>query len=190
MMSTIQQQFADEWKKVSAIIESEARRQLLTIGYLNYSMLNNVLRDERDFWFKPNSARHQWLEQLDESGEYDKAKIETKLRQVHLLDVYHVGGLHINTFRQKVLYFFLSIFVGLLVWFGTDVVFSPTVQEYLSSPLKWIAFPLLATVLAYTLCLPSIAKSKNKKIEELICAVNEEMVEKETEIVVRTIKKN
>lgn len=52
----------------------------------------------------------------------------------------------------------------------SDVVFSPTVQEYLSSPLKWVAFPILATVLAYTLCQPFIAKSKNKKIEELICA--------------------
>lgn len=188
-MSTVQQQFADEWKKVSAVVESEARRQLLTIGYLDYSMLNNVLRDERDSWFKPNSARHQWLEQLDESGEYDKAKIETKLRQVHLLDAYHVGGQCISTFRQKVLYLFLSFFVGFLVWFGTDVVFSPTVQEYLSFPLKWVAFPLLTTVLAYTLCLPFIAKSKNKKIEELVRTVNEEMREKGLDIMYVTIKK-
>lgn len=82
-------------------------------------MLNSVLRDERDSWFKPNSARRQWLEQLDESREYDKAKIITKLRQVHLLDVYHVGGQRISTFRQKVLYFLLSIFVGFLIWFQT-----------------------------------------------------------------------
>jgi hypothetical protein len=188
MMSTIQQQFADEWKKVSAVVESEARRQLLTSGHLDYSMLNDVLRDERDTWFNPNSARHQWLEQLDESGEFEKVMVTIKLRQMRILDVYHVGGQRISTLGQKVLYLLLSILVGFLVWFGTDVVFSPTVQEYLSSPLKWVAFPLLATVLVYTLCLPAIAKSKNKKIEQLICAVNEEMGEKGAEIFVRTIK--
>ena len=188
MMSTIQQQFADEWKKVSAVVESEARRQLLTIGHLDYSMLNNVLRDERDTWFKPNSARHQWLEQLDESGDYDKAKIVAKLRQVHLMDIYHVGERRIGTLRQKALYLLLSMFAGFLVWFGTDVVFSPTVQEYLSSPLKWIAFPILATVMVYSFCLPSIAKNKCKKIDRLVCAVLEEMREKGAEILVRTIK--
>ena len=190
MMNTVQQQFADEWKKVSAVVESEARRQLFTIGHLDYSMLNNVLRDERDSWFKPNSARHQWIEQLDESGEYDKVKITIKLRQVHLLDVYHVGGQRISTLRQKALYLLLSMFVGFLVWFGTDVVFSPTVQEYLSSPLKWVAFPLLATVLIYTLCLPAIAKERYKQMDEFVSAVTEEMREKGVEIVVRTIKKS
>ena len=188
MMSTIQQQFADEWKKVSAVVESEARRQLLTIGYLDYSMLNNVLRDERDSWFKPNYARHQWLEQLDESGEYDKVKITIKLHQVHLLDVYHVGGQHISTLRQKTLCLLLSIFVGFFVWFATDMVFSPTVQEYQSSPLTWVAFPLLATVLAYTLCLPSIAKARYRQIEMLVSAVNDEMRENGAEIVVGIIK--
>ena len=68
-------------------------------------------------------------------------------------------------------------------------VFSPTVQEYLSFPLKWVAFPLLTTVLAYTLCLPFIAKSKNKKIEELVRTVNEEMREKGLDIMYVTIKK-
>lgn len=188
MMSTIQQQFADEWKKVSAVVESEARRQLLTIGHLDYSLLNEVLRDERDSWFKPNSARHQWLEQLSESEEYDKMKITVKLRQVHLLDVYHVGGQRISTLGQKALYLLLSMLVGFLVWFGTDVVFSPTIQEYLSSPLRWMAFPILATVLAYTLCLPFIAKSKNEKMEKLIWAVNEEMGEIGAEIVTKIIK--
>lgn len=189
MMNTVQQQFADEWKKVSAVVESEARRQLLTIGHLDYSMLNNVLRDERDTWFKPNSARHQWLEQLDENGEYDKAKIVTKLRQVHLLDVYHIGERRISTLRQKALSLLLSMFVGFLVWFGIDIVFSPTVQEYMSSPLKWVAFPLLVTVLAYTLCLPSVAKDKYRQIAILLSVVNDEMREKGAEIVVGTIKK-
>lgn len=184
MMNTVQQQFADEWKKVSAVVESEARRQLFTIGHLDYSMLNNVLRDERDSWFKPNSARHQWLQQLDENGEYDKAKITTKLRKVHLLDVYHVGGRRISTLRQKALYLLLSMFAGFLVWFGTDIVFSPTVQEYMSSPLKWVAFPLLVTVLTYTLCLPAITKNKYKKMDELVSAVNDEMREKGVEITV------
>lgn len=188
MTSKVQQQFADEWKKVSVVVESEARRQLLTIGHLDYSMLNNVLRNERDSWFKPNSARHQWLEQLDESGEYDKTKIAAKLRQLHLSDVYHVGELRISTLRQKTLFLFLSMFVGFLVWFCTDVVFSPTVQEYLSSPLKWGAFPLLATVLAYTLCLPVITKDKCRKMDKLVSAVTEEMREKGAEIVVRTLK--
>ena len=188
-MSTVQQQFADEWKKVSAVVESEARRQLLTIGFLNYSMLNNVLRDERDSWFKLNSSRHLWLEQLGKSGEYDKAKIVTKLRQVHLQDAYHVGEQRISTLKQKTLYLLLSIFIGFFVWYGLDVVFSPTIQEYWSSPLKWVAFPILATVLAYTLCLPFIAKSKNKKIEELVRAVNEEMREKGFDIMYVTIKK-
>ncbi len=182
MMNTVHQQFADEWKKVSAVVESEARRQLLTIGYLDYSMLNNVLRDERDSWFKPNSARHQWLEQLDKNGEYDKAKIVAKLRQVQLLDIYYVGERRISVLRQKVLYLLLCMFVGFLVWFVTDVVFSPTVQEYMSSPLKWAAFPLLVTVLAYTLCLPTITKNKYKKMDELVSAVNDEMREKGVEI--------
>ena len=188
MMSTVQQQFADEWKKVSAVVESEARRQLLTIGHLDYSMLNRVLRDERDTWFKSNSARHQWLEQLDESGEYDNTKIAAKLRQVHLTDVYHVGELRISTLRQKVLFFLLSMFVGFLVWLGIDIVFSPTVHEYLSSPLKWGAFPLLVTVLVFTLCLPSIAKAKYRQIEILISTVNDEIKEKGAEIIIGVIK--
>jgi hypothetical protein len=152
-------------------------------------MLNNVLRDERDSWFKPNSARHQWLEQLDENGEYDKVKITTKLRKVHLLDVYHIGGQRISTLRQKALYLLLSMFAGFLVWFGTDIVFSPTVQEYMSSPLKWVAFPLLVTVLAYTFCLPSIAKEKYRQIEILVSAVNDEMREKGANIFTGTTKK-
>lgn len=184
MTNTVQQQFADEWKKVSAVVESEARRQLLVIGHLDYSMLNNVLREERDIWFKPNSARHQWLEQLGESGEYDKEKIVTRLRQVHLLDVYHVGGQRISTLRQKTLYILLSMFVGFLVLFGTEIVFSPTVQDYLSSPLKWVSFPLLVTVLAYTFCLSSIAKDKYRQIETLVSAVNDEMREKGVQITV------
>lgn len=188
-MSTVQQQFADEWKKVSAVVESEARRQLLTIGYLDYSMLNNVLRDERDSWFKPNSARHQWLEQLDESGEYDKAKIETKLRQVHLLDAYHVGEQRISTLRQKTLCLLLSFFVGFLVWFGTDIVFSPTTREYMYSPLKWVAFPLLAAVLVYTFCLPLITEVREKRIEKKTAAVTEEMEAMVSEILKGNIKK-
>lgn len=184
MTNTVQQQFANEWKKVSAVVESEARRQLLTIGRLDYSMLNNVLRDERDTWFKPNSARHQWLEQVGETEELSKVKIVTKLHQVYLLDVYHVGGQRISTLSQKVLCIFLSIFLGFLVWLGTDIVFSPTVQEYMSSPLKWVAFPLLVTVLTYTLCLPSVAKDKYRQIETLVSAVNDEMREKGVEITV------
>ena len=114
----------------------------------------------------------------------------TKLRQIHLLDVYHVGEQRINTLRQKVLYLMLSMFFGFLVWLGTDVVFSPTVQDYFSSPLKWMAFPILATVLAYTLCLPAIAKNKYKKMDEIVSAVNDEMREKGVEIVVGVIKKS
>ena len=188
MVSTVQQQFADEWRKVSAVVESEARRQLITIGYLDYSMLNNVLRDERDTWFKPNSARHQWLEQLDKCGEYDKTKIATKLRQVHLLDVYHVGGQRISTLRQKVLCLLLSIIFGFLVGLGTDIVFSPTTREYMYSPLKWVAFPLLAAVLAYTFCLPLITEVRQKMIDKKTVAVTEEMEAMVSEILKGNIK--
>lgn len=188
MMSTLQQQFADEWKKVSTVVESEARRQLITIGYLDYSMLNKVLRDERDTWFMPNSARNQWLEQLDECGEYDKTKITTKLRQVYLLDVYHVGGQRISTLRQKVLCLLLSIFVGFLVGLGTDIVFSPTTREYMCSPLKWVVFPLLAAVLAYTFCLPLITEVRKKRIEKRTAAVTKEMGAMVSEIFKGNIK--
>ena len=174
-MNTVQLQFADEWKKVSAVVESEARRQLLTFGHLDYSMLNNVLRDERDMWFKAHSARHQWLEGLEGSGEIDKAKVSTKIRQTHLQDIYHVGKKRVSTFNLKVLYFVISLLSGCLVWLGTDLYFSPSTQEYLSSPLKWMAFPLLVMTLVYTFCLPQIAKAKEKRAKELIEAVTNEM---------------
>ena len=179
-MSTIQQQFVDEWKKVSAVVESEARRQLLTFGHLDYCMLNDVLRDERETWFKSHSARHQWLEGLAESE--DIGIVATRLRQVHLQDVYHVGSKRLSMLRLKVSYLMLSFFVGFMVWFGIDLYFSPCTQEYLSSPLKWIAFPLLAIVLTYTLCLPRIAQAKKEKMQELVKAVIEEMRQKGQEI--------
>ena len=174
-MSATQQQFADEWKKVSAVVESEARRQLLTLGYLDYSMLNNVLRDERDMWFKSHSARQQWLEELGGSGDLNKVKVTTKIRQTHLQDIYHVGKKRISMIGLKVLYLMLSLLAGCLIWLGLDFYFSPSKQEYLASPLKWIAFPLLAMVLAYTFCLPKVAQSKEEKMQELIRAVTEEV---------------
>jgi len=182
-MNTVQLQFADEWKKVSAVVESEARRQLLTFGHLDYSMLNNVLRDERDMWFKAHSARHQWLEGLEGSGEIDKAKVSTKIRQTHLQDIYHVGKKRVSTFNLKVLYFVISLLMGCLIWFGTDIYFSPSIQEYLSSPLKWIAFPLLLTVFTYTYCLPKVAQAKKKMMKELTQAVTDEMSQKGHEII-------
>ncbi len=181
-MNTVQQQFVDEWKKVSAVVESEARRQLLTFGYLDYSMLNNMLGDERDMWFKSHSVRYLWLESLDERGGIDKYKIASKIRQTHLQDVFHVGKKRISMIGQKALYLMLSLMVGCLVWFGSDYYFSPSKQEYLASPLKWIAFPLLLMVLAYTLCLPRIIKAKEKRIQKLIQAVTEEMRQKGQEI--------
>ncbi len=182
-MNTVQQQFVDEWKKVSAVVESEARRQLLTLGYLDYSMLDNVLRDERDLWFKTHSARHQWLEGIDESGAVDKVKIATRIRQAHLQDIYHVEKKRVRTLSLKVLYLMLSILIGSLVWFGADLYFSPTIQDYLASPLKWIAFPLLSMVLTYTSCLPIIKQAKEKKMRGLILAVTEEMRQKGQEII-------
>lgn len=174
-MNTVQLQFADEWKKVSAVVESEARRQLLTFGHLDYSMLNNVMRDERDIWFKAHSARHQWLEGVDKNGAVDKVKIATKIRQTHLQDIYHVGEKRVSTLSLKVLYCVISLLIGCLIWLGIDLYFSPSIQEYLSSPLKWIAFPLLVTVLTYTFCLPKVAQSKEEKMQELIRAVTEEV---------------
>ncbi len=177
-MNTVQQQFADEWKKVSAVVESEARRQLLTFGYLDYSMLNNVLRDERDMWFKVHSARHQWLDGLDESSEIDKVKVSTKIRQVHLQDIYHKGKKRVSTLSLNVLYLAISLLTGCLVWLGSDIYFSPNIQNYLSTPLKWLAFPLLTTVLTYTFCLPRIAQAREKKRQEFIRAVTNEMTQK------------
>ena len=174
-MNTIQQQFADEWKKVSAVVESEARRQLLTFGHLDYSMLNSVLRDERDIWFKGHSARHLWLENINESREIDKVKVSTRIRQAHLQDIYHVEKKRVSTLGLKVYYLVISLLIGCLVWFCTDIYFSPSTQDYLSSPLKWIAFPLLATVLTYTFYLPRISQAKEKKMQELIRAVTEEV---------------
>ena len=181
-MNTVQQQFVDEWKKVSAVVESEARRQLLTLGYLDYPMLNDVLRDERETWFKNHSARHQWLEGLTEGGELDKFQVTTRLRQTRLQDVYHVGNERVSIIWLKALYLMLSFFVGFMVWFGMDLYFSPSIHVYLSSPLKWIVFPLLAMVLAYILCLPKIALAKKEKMQELIQAVTEEMRQKGQEI--------
>ena len=171
-MNNVQQQFADEWKKVSAVVESEARRQLLTFGYLEYSMLNDVLRDERETWFKSHSVRNQWLAGLGESRE----KVATKLHQVHLQDVYHVGNKRVSTSLLKALSLLLSFIAGFAVWLGIDQSISPSAENYLSTPLKWIAFPLLTTVLVYTLCLPRIAQAKEKKSLALIDAVTEEMM--------------
>ncbi len=174
-MNAVQQQFVDEWKKVSAVVESEARRQLLTFGYLDYSMLNNVLRDERDTWFNAHSVRHQWLESIDESGVVDKVKVTTRIRQAHLQDIYHKGKKRVSTLSLKLLYLMISLLMGCLIWIGTDFYFSPSIQEYLSSPLKWIAFPLLATVLTYTFCMPQIAQAREKKKQELVQAVTDEV---------------
>ena len=174
-MNTVQQQFADEWKKVSAVVESEARRQFLTLGYLDYSMLNNVLRDERDMWFKAHSVRNQWLNGLVESGEIDKVTITNRIRQAHLRDIYHVGEKRVCMRCLKALYLLVSLMIGCLVWIGIDFYFSPSTQEYLSSPLKWIAFPLLAMVLTFTFCLPKMTQAKEKKMQELIRAVTEEV---------------
>ena len=187
-MNTVQQQFADEWKKVSAVVESEARRQLQTFGHLDYSMLNNVLRNERDMWFKAHSARHQWLEGLEESGEIDMVKVSIRIRQAHLQDIYHVGKKRVNLYGLKVLYFVVCLLIGCLVGLGTDIFFSPSTQDYLSSPLKWIAFPLLAAVLAYTFCLPKIAQAKEKEMQDFIRAVTDEMWQNGQEIIDVTIK--
>lgn len=187
-MNTVQQQFADEWKKVSAVVESEARRQLQTFGHLDYTMLNNVLGDEQDMWFKAHSTRNQWLDGLDECGEIDKTKVATRIRQTLLQDIYHVENKRISTHIQKVFYLVISLLIGYLVWFGTDIYFSPKTQEYLSSPLKWIAFPLLATVLTYTFCLPQIAQAREKEMKELIKAVTDEMKQIGQEIIEVTIK--
>ncbi len=187
-MNTVQQQFADEWKKVSAVVESEARRQLLTLGYLDYSMLNNVLRDELDMWSHVHSARNQWLESIDESEDIDKVKLATRIRQTYLHDIYDVGKTRVSTFGLKVLYLVISLLIGYLIWFCADLFFSPSIQEYLSSPLRWIAFPLLAMVLTYTFCLPKIAQAKEKKKQEIVRAVTDEMRQKGQAIIVVTIK--
>ena len=188
-MSATQQQFADEWMKVSAVVESEARRQLLALGHLDYSMLNNVLSDECDMWFKSHSARQQWLEELDGSGDIDKVKVVTKIRQTHLQDIYHVGNKRISMIGLKALYLMFSLLTGCLIWLGSDFYFTPSKQEYLASPLKWIAFPLLAMVLTYTFCLPRIMKAKERKMRELIYAVIEEIHQKGQEIIDVSIKK-
>lgn len=72
---------------------------------------------------------------------------------------------------------------------GSDFYFTPSKQEYLASPLKWIAFPLLAMVLTYTFCLPRIMKAKGRKMRELIYAVTEEIHQKGQEIIDVSIKK-
>ncbi len=177
-----QQQFADEWKKVSTVVESEARRQLLTIGHLDYTILNNILRDERSLWFRKNTVRHQWLESFDDNGEVDKMKVAMKIRQAYLQDIYRLGNKSVRMIGLRFLYLLLSIFVGFLVCLATDLCFSPTMQEYLDSPLKWIVFPLLTTVLVYTFCLPYINGRRKKRIEKIIMILNEEMEKKEYEI--------
>lgn len=176
------QQFADEWKKVSTIVESEARRQLLTIGHLDYTILNNILRDERSLWFRKNTVRRQWLESIDDSGEIDKKKVAMKIRQVCLLDIYRLGGESVRMIGLKFLYLLLSVFIGFLVWLLTDLCFSPTMQEYLDSPLKWIVFPLLTTVLVYTFCYPYINGRRKRKIEKIIMSLNKETEKKGYEI--------
>ena len=164
-MMTIQQhqKFVEEWKKVSTVVESEARRQLQTIGHLDYSILNDILRDERSLWFKKNSVRRQWLEGLPDSGEIDKKKLVMKIRQVYLQDKYRLGDKSVSMIGLKIMYLMISLLVGFLVWVAIDLCFSPTMQELHASPLKWIAFPLLVTMLVFTFCRPYIIRSKKKR---------------------------
>ena len=183
-MITIQQHqvFVDEWKKVSAVVESEARRQLQTIGHLDYSILNEILRDERSLWFKKNTVRRQWLEGLADGGGVDKKKLIMKIRQVCLLDMFRLGEKSVSMIDLKITYLMFSLLVGFLVWVGTDLCFSPTMQEIHASPLKWITFPLLVTILVFTICQPYISRSKKKKTEEIIDGLKKELDKKGQEI--------
>jgi len=177
-----QQQFADEWKKVSTVVESEARRQLLTIGHLDYTILNNILRDERSLWFRKNTVRHQWLESFDDNGEVDKMKVAMKIRQAYLQDIYRLGNKSVRMIGLRLLYLLLSILAGFIVWLLAHILFSPTMQEYAASPLKWIAFPLLATMLVFTFCQPCIAEKRKNIIEQIIMLLDDEMEKKGYEI--------
>ena len=143
------QKFVDEWKKVSSVVESEARRQLQTIGHLDYSILNDILRDERSLWFKKNPARRQWLEGLADGGEIDKKRLIMKIRQVYLQDMFRLGDKSVSMIGLIIVYMMFSLFVGFLVWVVIDLCFSPTMQELQASPLKWTAFPLLVTILVF-----------------------------------------
>lgn len=188
MMSMVQQQFADEWKKVSIVVESEARRQLLTIGHLDYLLLNDVLQEEIETWFKSNSVRNQWFRSLNDSGDIDKEIIILILRHARLHGLDEIGNKSISVQGIKGLCLLLCLFAGFLVYFGTHLYFSLKIQDYASSPFKWTVFPLLTIVLTYTFCKPYIAKSKANEIERLIKIVNDEMKEKGLEIFEGLIK--
>lgn len=183
-MMTIQQhqQFIDEWEKVSTVVESEARRQLQTIGHLDYSILNDILRDERSLWFKKNSVRRQWLEGIADGGEIDKKKLIMKIRQVYLQDMFRLGDKSVSMIGLKIMYLMISLLVGFLVWVAIDLCFSPTMQELHASPLKWTAFPLLVTILVFTICRPYIIRRKKRRIEEIIVALKKELDKKGLEI--------
>lgn len=190
-MITIQQHqvFVDEWKKVSTVVESEARRQLQTIGHLDYSILNDILRDERSLWFKKNSIRRQWLEGLADGGGIDKKKLVMKIRQVYLQDKYRLGDKSVSMIGLKIMYLMISLFVGFLVWVAIDLCFSPTMQELHASPLKWAAFPLLVTILVFTFCRPYIIRRKKKRTEEIIFALKKELDKNGQEILHGIVKK-
>jgi len=182
-----QQQFADEWKKVSIVVESEARRQLLSIGRIDYSILNDILREERLLWFKKDSIRRQWLEGLADN---DKKKVAMKIRQVYLQDDYRLRDKNVIMIGLRLLYLLLSILVGSIVLLLIHICFSPTMQEYADSPLKWIAFPLLTTALVFTFCHPYVVKKKKRKIEDIVNTLKKEMDKKEQEILGAAIGHN
>lgn len=180
-----QQQYADEWKKVSMVVESEARRQLLTIGRLDYSILNDILREERLMWFKKDSVRRQWLDKLPDS---DKKSVTMKIRQVYLQDDYRLGDKNVIMIGLRLLYLLLSILAGSIVWLLTHIWYSPTIHEYTDSPLKWIAFPLLTIALMFTFCHTIVIKKKKQKVEDIIKTLKDEMNKKGQEILDAAVK--
>ena len=173
--TTIQQQFEDEWNKVSAVVESESRKQLQIQGYLDYNILNSVLREERDSWFGTNSVRSKWMIDICGDNEIDHERIVGKFRQIHLINIFKADRRHVSTIGLKIFFMIMSFVIGVFTWYGELYFLNSIPNLVYKDLLQMIMFPMLTSVLVYSLCIPYIALSKMKQKEKLIMAIRKEM---------------
>lgn len=173
--TTIQQQFEDEWNKVSAVVESEARKQLQIQGYLDYNILNSVLREERDSWFGTNSVRSKWMIDICGDNEIDHERIVGKFRQIHLINIFKADRRHVSTIGLKIFFMIMSFVIGVFTWYGELYFLNSIPNLVYKNFTQMIMFPMLTSVLVYSLCIPYITLSEMKQKEKLIMAVRKEM---------------
>ena len=173
--TTIQQQFEDEWNKVSAVVDSESRKQLQIQGYLDYNILNSVLREERDSWFGTNSVRSKWMIDICGDNEIDHERIVGKFRQIHLINIFKADRRRVSTIGLKIFFMMMSFVIGVFTWYGELYFLNSIPNLVYKNFTQMIMFPMLTSVLVYSLCIPYITLSGMKQKEKLIMAVRKEM---------------